>query len=79
MRKINRGDIIICSTNELFGYKSPHLIVGHKYVVRDIIEMSEKCMLDVEHLSTSKIFRFIHERYFIPLDVWREFQLKKLI
>ena len=80
MGKINRGDIVICSTDELpWGIKNEHLIVGHKYVVRDIIEMSEKSILDVEHLSSSKIIGLMHERHFITLDVWREFQLRKII
>ncbi len=78
--KFNRGDILICSTDKLpWGSKNSHLVVGHKYVVRDIIQMSEKCILDVEHLSTSKRIGLMHARHFIPLDVWREFQLKKLI
>jgi hypothetical protein len=80
MGKINRGDIVICSTDELpWGSKNDHLIVGHKYVVRDIIEMSEKSILDVEHLSSSKRIGLMHERHFITLDVWREFQLRKII
>jgi hypothetical protein len=86
MRKINRGDIVICSTDELpWGSKNDRIfegtnvIVGHKYVVRDIIEMSEKSILDVEHLSSSKRIGLMHERHFITLDVWREFQLRKII
>jgi hypothetical protein len=79
MGKINRGDIVICSTDELFGNKNVHLIVGHKYKVLDIINMAEKCILDVEHLSSSKRIGFVHERHFITLDVWREFQLRKII
>jgi hypothetical protein len=80
MGKFNRGDILICSTDKLpWGSKNYNLVVGHKYVVRDIIQMSETCILDVEHLSTSKRIGLMHSRHFIPLDVWREFQLKKLI
>jgi hypothetical protein len=41
--------------------------------------MAEKCLLDVEHLSSSKRIGFMHERHFITLDVWREFQLRKII
>jgi hypothetical protein len=41
--------------------------------------MSEKSILDVEHLSSSKRIGLMHERHFITLDVWREFQLRKII
>ena len=79
MGKINRGDIVICSTDELYGNKNDSLIVGHKYIIRDVIDMAEKIIFDVEHLSTSKRIGLVHERHFITLDVWREFQLRKIL
>lgn len=78
--KYIKGDILICSTNELYNQKNQHLIVGHKYVIKDVIEMSEdRVILDVEHLSSSKRIGLFSDRHFIPLDVYREFQLKKVL
>ena len=82
MGKISKGDIIICSTDELpfiVCNKNVHLIVGDKYVVRDIIEMSDWFVFDVEHLSSSKRIGLVHDRHFITLDVWRHFQLEKIL
>jgi hypothetical protein len=51
-----------------------------KCVIKDVIEMSEgRIILDVEHLSSSKRIGLFSDRHFIPLDVYREFQLKKVL
>lgn len=74
------GDILICSADEIHCQKNQQLIVGHKYVILNIIEMSEdKIILDVKHLSSSSHIGFVSDRHFIKLDVWREFQLRKVI
>ena len=85
--KYIKGDILICSTagswpgatNELYNQKNQHLIVGHKYVIKDVIEIQDRVILDVEHLSSSKRIGLFSDRHFIPLDVYREFQLKKVL
>jgi hypothetical protein len=78
--KYIKGNIVICSTDEIYGQKVQHLIVGHKYVILDIIEMSEdKIILDVKTLSTSKRIGLVSDRHFIPLEVYREFQLRKIL
>ena len=78
--KYIKGHILICSTDEMYGQKNQHLIIGHKYVILDVIEMSEdKIILDVEHLSSSKRIGFVGDRHFITLDVWREFKLRKIL
>jgi hypothetical protein len=78
--RYNKGDILICTTDTMYGHKNQHLFVGHKYVILDVIEMSEgKIILDVNHLSTSKRIGLVGDRYFIPLDVYREFQLRKIL
>mgnify|MGYP001026524517 CR=1 FL=1 len=78
--RYNIGDVLICATDEMYGQKRQHLIIGHKYVVLDVIEMSEdKIILDVKHLSSSKRIGIVSDRHFIPLDVYREFQLRKIL
>jgi len=76
--KYNKGDILICSTDNLYGQKQ-QLIIGDKYVINDLIEMSEKVILDVIHKDTGKRCGLFDERNFIPLDVYREFQLRKVL
>ena len=76
--KYNKGDILICSTDNLYGQKQ-QLIIGDKYIINDVIEMSEKVILDVIHKDTSKRCGLFDERNFIPLDIWREFQLRKVL
>ena len=51
--KYNKGDILICSTDNLYGQKQ-QLIIGDKYIINDFIEMSEKVILDVIHKYTGK-------------------------
>jgi hypothetical protein len=51
-----------------------------KCAIKDVIEMSEgRIILDVEHLSSSRRIGLFSDRHFIPLDVYREFQLKKVL
>ncbi len=76
--KYNKGDILICSTDNLYGQKQ-QLIIGDKYTINDVIEMSEKVILDVIHKDTNKRCGLFDERNFIPLDVYREFQLRKVL
>ena len=77
--RFNVGDILICSTDTMYGQKQQHLIVGDKYIINDVIEMSEKVILDVIDKDTNKRCGLFDERNFIPLDVWREFQLRKVL
>lgn len=76
--KTQKGDILICSTDKLYGMKHL-LIVGDKYKVLDVIEMAEKVILDVLHLDTNSRAGLFDDKHFIPLDVWREFQLRKVL
>ena len=76
--KYNKGDILICSTDNLYGQKQ-QLIIGDKYIINDVIEMSEKVILDVIHKESGKRLGLFDERFFIPLDVYREFQLRKVL
>ncbi len=76
--KTSKGDILICSTNKLYGMEQ-NLIVGDKYKVLDTIEMAEKFILDLLHLNTNSRVGLFDDKHFIPLDIWREFQLRKIL
>jgi hypothetical protein len=77
--RYNKGDILICSTDTMYGQKQQHLIVGDKYKVVDVYIMAEKVILDVTHKDTNKRLGLFDDRHFIPLDIWREFQLRKVL
>lgn len=77
--KYNKGDILICSTNELYGQKY-NLIIGDKYRVNDAIEMSDdRIVLELIHDSTNRPVGIHSDRLFIPLWVYREFKLRKVL
>jgi hypothetical protein len=76
--KTQKGDVLICSTNRLYGMEQ-NLIVGDKYKVLDTIEMAEKVILDLLHVNTNSRVGLFDDRGFIPLEVYREFQLRKIL
>lgn len=76
--KTTKGDILICSTDKLYGMEQS-LIVGDKYKVLDIIEMSEKVILDLTHVDTNSRVGLFDDKCFIPLDVYREFKLRQIL
>jgi hypothetical protein len=73
---MKRGDIVICVTNKMYGQEYP-LNIGEKYIIDDIIEMSEKKIVQVS--INKKVIGLYDDRHFMPLDVWREFQLRKVL
>jgi len=77
---MKKGDILICSTNKsLWGENIKQLLVGDKYIVKDVIEMSEMAILNITHINTGEDIGLYHQRHFIPLEVWREFQFRKIL
>jgi hypothetical protein len=78
MLRYKKEDVLICSTNKLYGLEQ-NLIVGDKYKVLDTIEMSEKFILDLLHIDTNSRVGLFDDRCFVPLDVYREFQLRKIL
>jgi hypothetical protein len=77
--KYKKGDILICSTNELYGQKY-NLTIGDKYRVNDAIEMSDdRIVLELIHDSTNRPVGIHSDRLFIPLWVYREFKLRKIL
>ena len=74
---MKRGDIVICVSNKMYGQEYP-LNIGEKYIIDDIIEMSEKKIVQVSNIN-NKVIGLYDDKHFIPLDVWREFQLRKVL
>lgn len=72
-----KGDIVICVTNKMYGQDHP-LSIGDKYIIDDFIEMSEKNLVSV-YSDTGKYTGLFDDKHFIPVDIWREFQLRKLL
>jgi hypothetical protein len=78
--KYNIGDILICSTDEMYGQKNQKLIIGHKYVILDVIEMWEgRTIVDMKHLKSSIRLGLVSDKHFVSLEVYREFQLRKIL
>lgn len=74
---MKRGDVLICVTNKIYTHQN-NLIIGRQYIVDDFIEMSEKLVVSVQDSITND-WGLYEDKYFIPLDVWREFQLRKVL
>jgi hypothetical protein len=76
---MKEGDIVVCSTDMMYGQKY-QLIVGDQHIINNIIRMTyfEKTIIDVTHKKTNKRCLF-DQSNFITLEVWREFQLRKVL
>ena len=74
---MKKGDIVICVTNKMYGQELLELNIGENYIIDDIIEMSEKKIVQVS--INEKVIGLYDDRHFMPLDVWREFQLRKVL
>lgn len=78
MSRYKKGDIVICTTNKMYGMTYT-LKVGEQYIVDDFVEMSEKTLVSVSDFKTGEHISVFDDRHFIPLDIWREFQLRKIL
>lgn len=78
MVRYKKGDILICSTNKMYGMTFL-LEIGEQYEVSDIMEMSEKVLVSVNSTKTGEYIGIFDDKHFIPLDIWREFQLRKIL
>ena len=56
-----------------------YLEVGEQYQIDDCIEMYEKNLVSVSKVKTGEHVGIFDDKHFIPLDVWREFQLRKIL
>lgn len=77
MLRYKKGDIVICVTEKMYGMTCS-LKVGEKYIVDDFIEMAEKNIVGV-YSDTGEYTGVFDDKHFIPLDVYREFQLRKIL
>ena len=41
--------------------------------------MSEKNLVSVSNVKTGEDIGVFDDKHFIPLDIWREFQLRKIL
>jgi len=73
---MKKNDIVICVTDKMYGQKQT-LKIGEQYIIADVIEMSEKKIVQV--CDNNKQYGLYDDKHFIPLDVWREFQLRKVL
>ena len=78
MSRYKKGGIVICVTNKMYGM-TYLLEVGEKYRVDDCIEMAEKTLVSVSNVKTGKEIGLFDDKHFIPIDIWREFQLRKVL
>ena len=78
MLRYKKGDILICSTNKMYGM-TYLLEVGEQYEITDSIEMAEKNLVSVNNAKTGEYIGVFDDKHFIPLDIWREFQLRKIL
>lgn len=78
MPRYKKGDIVVCTTEKMYGM-TYSLKVGEQYIIDDFIEMAEKNLVSVSEAKTGDHVSIFDDRHFIPLDVWREFQLRKIL
>lgn len=84
MLRYRKGDIVICVTNKMYGM-TYLLEVGEQYQIDDCIEIggnvfsAEKNLVSVSNVKTGEDIGVFDDKNFMPMDVWREFQLRKIL
>lgn len=76
--RYKKGDIVICVTNKMYGMKYL-LEIGEQYEIEYFIQVSEKNIVSVNSLKTGEDVGVFDDKHFMPLHVWREFQLRKVL
>ena len=82
--KYNKGDILVCCNNKISSYEY-NLTIGDKYevvnsmLIHGGIENGSSISLDVVNVKTGEHHRWISDRLFISLDVYREFKLREIL
>jgi hypothetical protein len=79
MSRYKKGDIVICTDVYAYGMRNESLVLLDKYKVLDVINMYEKVLIDLLHVDTNFRSGLFDDKHFIHLDVWREFQLRKIL
>jgi len=78
MSRYKKGDIVICTTNKMYGM-TYLLEVGKQYQIDDFVEVNEKTLVNVSNVKTGEEIGLFDDKHFIPIDIWREFQLRKVL
>lgn len=78
MPRYKKGDIVVCTTNKMYGMTFL-LKVGEQYQIDDFLEMSEKNLVSVTNIKNYEDIGVFDDKHFIPIDAWREFQLRKIL
>ncbi len=89
MIRYKKGDIVICVTDKMYGM-TYLLEVGEQYQIEfaqkvfveetdAFTEVGEKNLVSVTNIKNNKDIGVFDDKHFMPLDVWREFQLRKIL
>ena len=78
MLRYKKGDIVICVTNKMYGM-TYLLEVGEQYQIDAFAEVGEKNLVSVTNIKNNQDIGVFDDKHFIPLDIWREFQLRKIL
>lgn len=74
------GDIVVCTTDQLYGRIYENLSIGDKYSINDSIEMSEdRVILDVTHVDSKKRIGLFSDKHFMSLVSYRNWKINQLI
>jgi hypothetical protein len=76
--RYKKGDIVICVTNKMYGM-TYLLEEGEQYQIDDFVVVGEKTLVSVSKAGDFQCSKFVDDKHFMPLDIWREFQLRKLL
>lgn len=78
--KYNKGDILVCCNNKISSYEY-NLTIGDKYEVIEsmLINGFSSISLDVVNVKTGQHHKWLSDKMFIPLDVYREFKLRQIL
>lgn len=78
MPRYKKGDIVICVTNKMYGMTFL-LEVGEQYQIDAFTEVGEKNLVSVTNIKNNEDTGVFDDKHFMPLDIWREFQLRKIL
>ena len=78
MLRYKKGDIVICVTNKMYGM-TYLLEVGEQYQIDAFAEVGEKNLVSVTLIKNNQDIGVFDDKHFMPLDIWREFQLRKIL
>ena len=95
MLRYKKGDIVICVTNKMYGMKyllevGEQYQIDDCIEIGGNVFGSEKNLVSVSNVKTGEDIgvqksvvtldmALFDDKHFIPMDVWREFQLRKIL